>query len=74
MAEIVALALVAMFDLKRCERFGCFYALCNDGYLQIFSHGNHGTNDGGMVRAACHLMHERLVNLQGIDRKLIQIT
>src|SRR5665647_1108555 len=73
-AEIVTLALVAMLSQKKCVLLRCFHTLRNEAELEAFTQADHGTDDGGIVLVAGHPAHERLVDLQGIDRKLPQIT
>src|SRR5678815_1883424 len=73
MAEIVALALIAMLSQKKCALLRCFHALRDDAQLEAFAHVDYGADNGGIVRAAGNSAHERLVDLQGINRKLPQI-
>ena len=73
MAEIVALAFIAMLSQKKCTLPRCFHALRDDAQLEAFAHVDNGADNGGIVRAAGNPAHERLVDLQGINRKLPQI-
>src|ERR1700733_1018531 len=73
-AEIVSLRLVTLVSLKKGEFCFGFYALGNQSQLKASAHADHrGHNDRLVVRAG-DLTDERLVDLQGIDRKLRKIT
>ena len=73
MPEKMPLALVALLRQKECVLFRCLHALGNDALPEIFTHADHGADDGGIVRAAGYLIYEWLVNLQSINREFSQI-
>src|SRR6202521_160938 len=72
-AEIVALCLVAAMCLKECYLSFCFHAFGDNALPETLSHGDHRTNDCGVVRVCVDVTYEGLVDLQGIDRKLFQV-
>src|SRR6202040_709418 len=50
-----------------------FYALSDDPQLQAASHADHRGHDGSLRRSGGDATDERLVDLEGVNRKLLQI-
>ena len=54
--------------------FRRFHTFRNDAKLEAFTHVDDGADEGGIVRVSGHLVDERLVDLQGMNGELPQIT
>src|ERR1700674_156897 len=72
-AEIVSLNFVTVVSLKKRQLFLRFDTLGDDPQLEASSHADHRGHDGGLVGSGGDLADERLVDLEGVDRKLSQI-
>jgi hypothetical protein len=59
-----------MLGQEKCVLLRRFHTLRDNVLIETFAYADHGTNDDGVIWVANHIAHERLVNLQGIDRKL----
>src|SRR5208283_3013581 len=68
-AEMKPLLLIAAELLQQCELLSRFNALSDHFQIQAVSEGDHGTHDGGILRAAGHLFHKAAVDLELVDRK-----
>lgn len=73
-AQIIALGLVALLGHKEGLLLRRFDAFRNNPEIEGFAQVYHGTDDARIAWVADHLVHERLVNLQRVDRKLLQVT
>src|ERR1700683_501953 len=73
-AEMKPLVLIAAHLLQQCELGSRFNALSDHFEIQTVSEGDHGAYDGGIRRAAGHLLHKRAVDLELVDREAPQIT
>src|SRR5882724_13561459 len=72
-AEIVSLRLVTFVGLEEFQLLQRFHALSNDPQLQAPAHADHGSHDGRLVGSRSDLADKRLVDFEGIDRKLSKI-
>src|ERR1700731_4555316 len=73
-AEIVTLRLVTLVSLKKHELFLRFHALGDDPQLEASAHADHRGHDGRLVGGGGNLTDKRLVDFEGIDRKLSEVT
>jgi hypothetical protein len=60
--------------LQKDELFPRFDALSDHALLKICAHINYGPNDGRVIRIARDLANKGLINLQHVNRKLLQQT
>jgi hypothetical protein len=73
MAEVVALSLATPLGLKEGELFSCLHSLSNDPLLEALAHADRCADNQGIVWIGGEALHERLVDLEGVDRKLLQL-
>ena len=50
-----------------------FDALRHNHELQGVRHGDDGPDDRGVLRVACHVAHERLIELDSIDGESLEV-
>ena len=72
--EEKALPLLASLSPQECQLLLRFHALGNDPLLEVASHADHGADDGRVVRIGRQILHEGLVDFQGVDRETLQVT
>jgi hypothetical protein len=68
-AEVVALPLATPLVPKKCELLLRFDAFRDDPMPEAVAHVDHGANKGAAHRIGRDFLHERLIDLQDIDRK-----
>src|SRR5450759_5195180 len=73
MTEIDTLSFVTLPGLKKSELLFCLHALGNHPMFETSSHVDHCTDNRGIVGIEKEIVHERLVDLQGVDRELRQV-
>ena len=73
LAEIVTLALGAAVLQKSGKLLRCLHALCDHAHIQTPAHADHQADDRGIAGARGNVAHERLVDLQCIDREALQM-
>jgi hypothetical protein len=69
MAKIVPLPFIAAMGPKERQLLLVFHALSYHPVLQGPSHANNGANDDSIVGTRNDIVHERLVQLYGINGK-----
>ena len=59
--------------LKKRQLLECFHTLGDDPVLETFAHADDRAYDDGIIRTGNHIVHERLVELQGVNGKSRQV-
>src|SRR5580658_7642982 len=72
-AEVVALSLVAPVSLKELQFCFCFHTFGDNAQPQASAHADDGSHDAGLIWLSRDLLDERLINLEGVDRKLPKV-
>lgn len=73
MAELKALPLVAMLSPEKLKLRMRLHALGNDPLFEVSPHPNHRADDGCIIRVGGDVAYKGLVDLQGINREVLQI-
>src|SRR6202043_3226507 len=73
LTEIVALSLGTLLGPKEDELLLRLHALGDDPLLQALAHADRFADDGSIVWVGGDPLHERLVDLEGVDRKPLQL-
>src|ERR1700688_3600427 len=72
-AEIVSLPLIAAMGLKESQLLYGFHSLSDDTLLETLGHTDDRANDDRITRFGKDIVHERLVEFQGVNGKSSQI-
>ena len=59
--------------LQEFELLSCFNAFRHDAHMEPFPHANHGADDTRIVRICSNIAHERLIDFQGIEKRVTQL-
>ena len=73
-AEVITLALGAKLRTQVGELPMRLDTLCHDPQFEAFAHGDDGIHQQGFLRIILDILYERLVDLERIDRKTLQVT
>src|SRR3990167_224043 len=70
---VVALGLMAMIEIQEAGQLGGLHALGDDLQLEAARHADDGAHDGGIIRVADDVAHERLVDLELVHREPLEV-
>ena len=70
---VVALGLMAVIEIQEAGQFGGLHALGDDLQLEAARHADDGAHDGGIIRVADDVAHERLVDLELVHREPLEV-
>ena len=73
LAEQIPLHLIATPGPQKVELRMCLHPLGNDDQAQAMRHDNDGLHDGRIVRIMGKIRHKGLVNLQIVEREVLEI-
>jgi hypothetical protein len=73
LAEIITLRLITSVSAKKRQFLQSFDALRNDPQLETPGHADHRFHDGCIVTSIADLTDKRLIDFDGVDRKLSKI-
>ena len=72
-AEVIALCLVAALLAQELQLRGGFHALGGGLQAQGLGHTDDGADDGAVVAVVLQIAHERLVDLQLVELKMLEL-
>src|SRR5438128_943835 len=73
-AEEVALDVVALLALQKCELLLCLDAFADDPQIEAVRHGDDGRGDRGIAAIGRDVANELLVELESVDRESLEVT
>src|SRR5438105_2955461 len=73
LAEIKPLSGMAAMHLQEFQLLGGLHALRDGLEMQALGHGDDGDDDGGVVGVAADAAHERLVDLERVNREALEV-